>query len=318
MALNIGKVQLKNPFFMAPLAGITDSVFRKICQDMGASLTYSEMVSAKGLYYGDKNTEKLLALSPGEENVAYQIFGHEPYVMEFAGKELESRPNVILDINMGCPVNKVVKNLEGSYLMKNPKEAFNVVDALVKSTSKPVTVKIRSGWDEDHINALEVALAVEAAGAAAVAVHPRTREQFYSGRADWSVIKKVKSALTIPVIGNGDVVDFKSCSELMETTNCDFVMIGRGALGNPWIFRELVQWYRGENITKAITLDEKKEMMIHHLNGLVEIKGEYIAIREMRKHVGWYLKGEKGAAKLRGAVNQINTYDELIKIIKGL
>lgn len=318
MGFNIRDVELRNPFFMAPLAGITDSVFRKICQDMGAGLTYSEMVSAKGLYYGDRNTGKLLALAEGEENVAYQLFGHEPEIMDFAGKALEKYPNKILDINMGCPVPKVVKNFEGSYLMKEPKVVFKVVEALVKSSSKPVTVKIRSGWDLDHIDAVEVALMAEAAGASAVAVHPRTREQFYSGKADWSVIKAVKKALTIPVIGNGDVVDKDSCARLMEETNCDFVMVGRGALGNPWIFRELNEWYQSKSITPKPERDEKKSMMLQHLDGLAKIKGEYVAIREMRKHLGWYLKGEKGASKLRGVVNQINTYEELVKVIKEL
>ncbi len=304
--LKIGSVQLESPFLLAPLAGITDGAFRKICREQGAAMTYSEMVSAKGLFYGDKNTGKLLEILPGEGPVGYQIFGHEPDVMAFAARELDGAPNAILDINMGCPVPKIVKNLEGSYMMKNPELVFDVVRSTVQNTSKPVTVKIRAGWDKDSINAVEVALAAESAGAAAVAVHGRTREQFYSGEADWSVIADVKAALGIPVIGNGDVTDGESALEMMRQTGCDFVMVARGALGNPWIFRDLNRAWQGLPPLPKPTIQERKAMIMRHFDEVLLIKGEYVAVREMRKHMGWYLKGVPGAAKLRGDLNRIN------------
>ena len=235
--VTISNIELKDRFVLAPLAGITDGAFRRICFQMGAAMACSEMVSAKGLFYGDKKTGKLLEILPGEGPVGYQIFGHEPDIMAFAARELEKYDNAFLDINMGCPVPKIVKNHEGSYLMKDPDLCFDLVQACVKNTAKPVTVKIRAGWDTDHINAAEVAGACESAGAAAVAVHGRTREQYYSGKADWSVIAAVKRAVSrIPVIGNGDVMSRADGIRMMEETGCDLVMIGRGALGNPWIF----------------------------------------------------------------------------------
>ncbi len=316
--LKIGTIKLNSPFILAPLAGITDAPFRKICHRYGAALTYSEMVSAKGLYYGDKNTENLLQILPEEGMVGYQIFGHEPEIIGFAAKKLDDRKNVLLDINMGCPVPKIVKNFEGSYLMKNPDLVFQVVEAAVRNSSKPVTVKIRSGWDDNSINAPEVAKAIEAGGASAVAVHGRTREQFYSGKADWSVIADVKKGVKIPVIANGDVVDGESGKALMEATGCDFVMIGRGALGNPWIFQELNRMWLKEPPMEKPTAEDKKQMMLTHLEGVMEIKGEYVAVREMRKHVGWYLKGIHGAAKLRGEINKLNSYEELKKAILEL
>lgn len=314
----IGNAGLSGPFLLAPLAGITDGPFRRLCSQAGAALVYSEMVSAKGLWYGDKNTGKLLEILPGEGPVAYQLFGHEPEIMAFAARKLDSRMNVIFDINMGCPVPKIVKNGEGSALMKNPDLVYDLVAAAVKNTSKPVTVKIRSGWDEESVNAVEVARAVSAAGASAVAVHGRTREQYYSGKADWSVIAAVKRAVNIPVIGNGDVTDAASGIRMMEETGCDFVMVGRGALGNPWIFSELTAAWRGEPLPPPPTKEEKKAMMIRHFNDILELKGEYVAVREMRKHVGWYLKGVHGAAAFRGKINGINSADELRRAIDGI
>ena len=314
----IGNVGLSGPFLLAPLAGITDGPFRRLCSQAGAALVYSEMVSAKGLWYGDKNTGKLLEILPGEGPVAYQLFGHEPEIMAFAARKLDSRMNVIFDINMGCPVPKIVKNGEGSALMKNPDLVYDLVAAAVKNTSKPVTVKIRAGWDEESVNAVEVARAVSAAGASAVAVHGRTREQYYSGKADWSVIAAVKRAVNIPVIGNGDVTDAASGIRMMEETGCDFVMVGRGALGNPWIFSELTAAWRGEPLPPPPTKEEKKAMMIRHFNDILELKGEYVAVREMRKHVGWYLKGVHGAAAFRGKINGINSADELRRAIDGI
>jgi len=313
--LKIGNVKLTSPFMLAPLAGITDGPFRRLCCEMGAGLVCSEMVSAKGLWYKDKNTGKLLEILPGEPDVAYQIFGHEPEIMAFAARTLESYDNKILDINMGCPVPKVVKNGEGSALMKKPQLVHDIVAETVKNTVKPVTVKIRAGWDDDSKNAVEVALAAESAGAAMVAVHGRTREQFYSGHADWSIIADVKHALKVPVAGNGDVVDFESAKAMADQTGCDFIMIGRGALGNPWIFRDLNAAWRGEEVPQPPTKEDKKAMMLRHFNDTLELKGEYAAVREMRKHVGWYLKGVHGAAAFRGKVNQITDAEELRKAI---
>ena len=314
----IGNVGLSSPFLLAPLAGITDGPFRRLCREAGAALVYSEMVSAKGLWYKDKNTGKLLEILEGESPVAYQLFGHEPEIMAFAARELDGCGNVIFDINMGCPVPKIVKNGEGSALMKNPDLAHDVVAAAVKNTSKPVTVKIRAGWDTNSINAVEMAHAVSAAGAAAIAVHGRTREQYYTGKADWSVIAAVKRAVDIPVIGNGDVTDAQSGLRMMEETGCDFVMIGRGALGNPWIFSELNAAWRGEPLPSPPTKEEKKQMMLRHFNDVLDLKGEYVAVREMRKHVGWYLKGVPGAAAFRGRINQISSAEELRRAIEGI
>lgn len=316
--LKIGNVGLSSPFLLAPLAGITDGPFRRLCSEAGAGLVYSEMVSAKGLWYKDKNTGGLLEILPGEGPVAYQLFGHEPEIMAFAARELDKRDNVIFDINMGCPVPKIVKNGEGSALMKNPDLAHDVVAAAVKNTSKPVTVKIRAGWDADSINAVEVAHAVSAAGASAIAVHGRTREQYYSGKADWSVIAAVKRAVDIPVIGNGDVTDGASALRMVEETGCDFVMVARGALGNPWIFRELNAAWRGDPLPPPPTKEDKKQMMLRHFNDVLDLKGEYVAVREMRKHVGWYLKGVPGAAAFRGKINQINSADELRAAIESI
>lgn len=316
--MRIGNITLDNPFFLAPLAGITDAPFRRICKEQGAGLVYSEMVSGKGLYYNDKATERLLRIYDEEKPVAIQIFGSEPDIIGFAAKQLADRENCILDINMGCPVPKVVKNGEGSALLKDPGLAEAVVRAAVANAGKPVTAKIRIGWDAGSINAVEIARIIEAAGASAIGVHGRTREQYYSGKADWDVIRQVKQAVSIPVIGNGDVFSASDAIRLMDETGCDFVMIARGALGNPWIFKEALALWKGASVPPPPGLDEKADLILKHFDLLLEEKGEYAAVREMRKHAGWYLKGIPGSAGLRRELNSIVKADILKETIDGI
>lgn len=267
--MKIGNVTFENPFFLAPLAGITDAPFRRICKEQGAGLVYSEMVSGKGLYYNDQTTERLLRIYEDEKPVAFQIFGSEPEIIGFAARKLAGRENCILDINMGCPVPKVVRNGEGSALLKDQKLVEAVAAAAVAEAGKPVTAKIRIGWDADSINAVEIAKVIEAAGASAIGVHGRTREQYYSGKADWNVIRQVKRAVSIPVIGNGDVFSGRDALSLMEETGCDFVMIARGALGNPWIFREALALWKGQTVPPPPDIREKIRLILKHFDLLL-------------------------------------------------
>lgn len=314
----IGGVKLDNPFLAAPLAGVTDAPTRLLAKEMGAALVYSEMISGKGLIYKNKNTEDLLRVFEGEKPVAFQIFGSEPEIMAHTAGLLRDRENDILDINMGCPVPKVVKNGEGSALMKTPELIYEIVRAVAAQAGKPVTVKIRTGWDENSINCVQVAKTAEKAGAAAVAVHGRTRMQYYSGKADWDAIKEVREAVKIPVIGNGDVFSGEVAMKLMEYTGCEMVMIGRGMLGNPWIFRECTALWEGREKPEPPGIREKADMMIRHLNMLKDIKGERTAVKEMRKHVGWYTKGMPGSAAFRREINQIDEAAPLIERIEKL
>lgn len=277
-----------------------------------------EMVSAKGIMYHNKNTENLLKIHPEEMPASLQFFGSEPKILSEMAKRIEERPFTFLDINMGCPVPKVVKNGEGSALMKNPRLVYKLVSAVVKAIEKPVTVKIRKGFDDEHVNAVEIAKIIEEAGAAAVAVHGRTREQYYSGRADWEIIRQVKEAVCIPVIGNGDVTSGERAIAMQEQTGCDGVMIARGAQGNPWIFSELILYEQTGELPPRPSLEEIKKTMLRHARLQLEYKGEYMGIREMRKHVAWYVKGLHGAARLRDEINKVESYEGLENILTSL
>ena len=314
--LKIGSVELNNPFILAPMAGVCDLPFRLLCKEKGAAMVCTEMVSAKAIYYNNKNTKELLTIDKNEGPVSLQLFGSEPKLMAEMAKRIEEIPFDILDFNMGCPVPKVVNNGEGSALMKNPVLAGHIIEAMANAISKPVTVKIRAGFDAEHINAVEIAKIAENSGAAAITVHARTREQYYSGKADREIIRLVKESVSIPVIGNGDIDCYESAKHMLEYTGCDGVAIGRGAEGNPWIFEELNAKYAGLDYNKP-SLEEVKEMIMRHAKMLIDYKGEYIGIREMRKHAAWYTAGFKGASKLRGRLNEASSIESLEEIIMG-
>lgn len=314
--LQIGNVTLQNNLILAPMAGVTDLPFRMLCKEQGAGLICMEMVSAKAILYRNKNTKELLTIDPKERPVALQLFGSDPDVISEIAKQIEELPFDILDLNMGCPVPKVVGNGDGSALMKQPLLAGKIIEQTVRAIRKPVTVKIRKGFDDAHINAPQIAHIAQESGAAAVAVHGRTREQFYSGKADWDIIRQVKEAVHIPVIGNGDLLSGEDVKDMYRQTGCDGFMIGRGAQGNPWIFRQILHFLEtGEALPKP-PVKEVVETMLRHARMLIAYKGEHTGIREMRKHAGWYVNGCRNAAKLRGKINEVESYAELLALFE--
>ncbi len=311
--MKIGNIEINSNAFLSPMAGVTDLPFRLICKEKGCGMLYTEMINAKALCYDDENTKKMLKIKPEEHPVAVQIFGSDPEFMGKAASIMNEYNNEILDINMGCPAPKVIKNGDGSALMRNPKLAEQVLSAVVKNSIKPVTLKIRKGWDDQNVNAVEIAKIAEACGISALAIHGRTREQFYSGTADWDIIRQIKETINIPVIGNGDVFEVQDAKRLLETTNCDAILIGRGSQGNPWIFKRVDHYIRTGEILPEPTLEEKVNTAKKHMSLAIEEHGEYIAVREMRKHLGWYLKGLKGSARVRDEINKIENYEGVIK-----
>ena len=301
--MKIGNLTFENKVFLAPMAGVTDSAFRRICVEQGCGMVTTELISAKGLYYGSENTEALLKLTNEEKPAAVQIFGRDPYIMAKAAERFDSDDRFFaIDINMGCPAPKVVKNGEGSALLKEPELAAEIVREVSRATSKPVTVKYRIGFDSNSINAVEFGKVLEEAGAKCITLHGRTREQMYSGTANWDIIRQVKESVSIPVVGNGDVNSFDSALRLFQETNCDAIMIGRGAQGNPFIFREVGDYLNGREIRRP-TNEEKIDTVIRHLKLEIEDFGEYKAVREMRKHIAWYLKGLKNSIDIKNQIN---------------
>ncbi len=314
--MKIKNLELKNNVFLAPMAGVTDKAFRLITKPFGPALMYTEMVSGKGLFYKNKKTADLLDADPSEKPVAAQLFGHEPSVLaQIAERALDFGAELI-DINMGCPAPKIVNNGDGSAISKTPKLAGEIVAAVTAAVDVPVTVKIRKGWDDSSITAVEMAKIAEAAGASAVTVHGRTREQFYSGHADLDIIKAVKGAVSIPVIGNGDIVDEESAKHMLDYTGCDGIMIGRAAEGNPWIFERVIHYLQTGEKLPLPTLEERADKMNEHLSLLIKFKGSYRGIQEARKHMAWYIKGMPGGARLREIINTASTEDEMRDVIK--
>ena len=316
--LQIGNVKLENDLILGPMAGVTDLPFRLLCKEQGAGLLCMEMVSAKGIMYNNKNTKFLLTIDERERPVSLQLFGSDADIISEQAKRIEELPFDILDINMGCPVPKIVNNGDGSALMKNPLLAGEIIEKTARAIQQPVTVKIRKGFDEEHINAVEMAHIAQESGAAAIAVHGRTREQYYSGKADWEIIRKVKEAVKIPVIGNGDVWTPQDAIDMRKQTGCDGVMIGRGAQGNPWIFKQILHYEQTGELLEKPSPQEVTEMILRHAKMQMEFKGEYTGMREIRKHAAWYTAGYKNSAKLRGKINETETYEELKELLSHL
>lgn len=315
MKWKIGDVEIDNPFVLAPMAGVTDLPFRKLCKEQGAGLICMEMVSAKAISFHNKNTEALMEIDKCENPVSMQLFGSEPELMARVAAEIEERPFDILDINMGCPVPKVVNNGEGSALLKNPELIVKIVKSVSSAIKKPLTVKGRIGFENEPVDIVDIAKRVEDAGAAAIAVHGRTRQQYYSGTADWDAIRRVKEAVSIPVIGNGDVDSPEKAKALIKETGCDGVMIGRAVRGNPWLFRELNHYFEtGEKLPRP-SVEEVREMILRHARMQIDLKGEFTGIREMRKHVAWYTAGMRHSAALRRETNLVSSYEELEKLL---
>lgn len=309
--LQIGNVTLENNLILAPMAGVSDLPFRLLCREQGAGLVCMEMVSAKAILYKNRNTEELLTIDPKEHPVSLQLFGSDPDIISEIAKQIEERPFDILDLNMGCPVPKVVNNGDGSALMKNPRLAGEIIEKTARAIKKPLTVKIRKGFDDAHVNAVELAHIAQESGAAAVAVHGRTREQYYAGHADWDIIRQVKEAVSIPVIGNGDIRTPEDVVAMAEQTGCDGYMIARGAEGNPWIFRQILHYFEtGEHLARP-DFSEVTEMLLRHAKMQIDCKGDYTGIREIRKHAAWYTAGYRNSSKLRGRINEVENYGQL-------
>ena len=309
--LQIGNVTLENNLILAPMAGVSDLPFRLLCREQGAGLVCMEMVSAKAILYKNRNTEELLTIDPKEHPVSLQLFGSDPDIISEIAKQIEERPFDILDLNMGCPVPKVVNNGDGSALMKNPRLAGEIIEKTARAIKKPLTVKIRKGFDDAHVNAVELAHIAQESGAAAVAVHGRTREQYYAGHADWDIIRQVKEAVSIPVIGNGDIRTPEDVAAMAEQTGCDGYMIARGAEGNPWIFRQILHYFEtGEHLARP-DFSEVTEMLLRHAKMQIDCKGDYTGIREIRKHAAWYTAGYRSSSKLRGRINEVENYEQL-------